>query len=77
MFLKIVLIMDADFVHHDYEELAEGMVNLFQDVEEILKVKDLDLDDYQVELIMEMVMLLIYTDYTIFYTPYDENEDSQ
>lgn len=68
--------MEADFVHHDYEELAEGMVMLFEDVDEILNVKELDLDSTQKDLLMEMFMLLVYTDYTIFHTPYD-NEDTQ
>lgn len=74
--MQLSLIMEADFVHHDYEELAEGMVNLFQDVDEILNVKELDLDSTQKDLLMEMFMLLVYTDYTVFHTPYD-NEDTQ
>ena len=68
--------MEADFVHPDYEDLAEGMVTLFKEVDEILQVKELDLDSTQRDLLMEMFMLLVYTDYTIFHTPYD-NEDTQ
>ena len=54
--------MEADFVHPDYEDLAEGMVTLFKEVDEILQVKELDLDSTQRDLLMEMFMLLVYTD---------------
>lgn len=69
--------MEADFVHPDYEDLAEGMVTLFSDMEEILNVPELDLDDYQKDLLQELFTLLVYTDYTVFYTPYEVHEETQ
>ena len=71
--------MEADFVHHDYKDLAEGMTTLFKDIDELIDVKELKLNKKQKDLIMEMITLLIYTDYTVFYTPYliEKCEDVQ
>lgn len=74
--MHIMNMMEADYTNPDYENLAEGMVTFFQDFNEIINNPELDLDSFQRDLLLELVIITIYENYTMEYTPYDDKEQA-